>query len=252
MYYAISVLSTSMRTQSHAVLTLVIKKIRLLSSFLLVIGILSSSQPFESGLTVQETYRVHENGAGTWELTIDFTQAVPLITIASFFTKVTFETIQHYIHEALSALAATLADIPGISKVISTTDVNTPIVTFSFHFNNINVLNKAMQKVYDRIDHPGSTHFSMDPHAFVRVDTRNVAQLLDHYRTQIDAQVINLLPKNILSLMTYHGVYYFDKTILTASHPLAQISEDGKSLSLQHTLADACEKAYSWSKRIVF
>lgn len=212
----------------------------------------SISQFFECGFAIHETYHMHQNGTGQWEVHADLTQTSQLIKAASLFTEITPEVAKKYIKGELAELAAILKDTPGIHTVTMLDSTAELVFTMGFQFSSIKALNEAIRKIYAYIDHPGVTHFKMDRHAFVRADTLRIKQVLAHYQAQIDPQLINLFPSNLLKFATYKSTYHFDKEIKKTTNALSHISEDRKTLVLKHTLLDACEQNLTLDNKIIF
>lgn len=229
-------------------------QIRCLSCCLLFLLVCSSSKIFAAGFVIRETSHIHNDGSGRFDIAADLTNAAQLVRFASLFTETTPEFAQENIKKSLAALTPMLENLSGISDVATTHNPNTLVVALSFRFNSIEALNAAVRKLYAFIDHPGSTDFKMDRHAFSRTDTPNVKQLVSHYRDHVkaDTQIVDLILKNFLTFVTYHTAYHFDRKIKKATHELSKIADDGKTIFLKQSMADAYEQDFSFSNEIFF
>ena len=229
------------------------KKIQHLHCYLLCLLVLSShTNLFDYGLDLYETGHIHNNGSGQFEIAADLTRAEQLIRIVSLFANVTPDTAKKSVQSVFSEVADDLKSISGISNVAATHDAKTLYFKLSFHFSSIKALNRAMYQLYTHADHPGRTSFEMNRHAFSRVDTQNIAQLLTYYYAKADPRIANIIPKKSLNVITYNLTYSFDKKIKHTTHVFSSISEDRFTLSLKKPLFDAYQEKLSLSNKIFF
>ncbi|MCU0317746.1 MAG: hypothetical protein MUC61_00155 [Amoebophilaceae bacterium] len=227
------------------------KKIQYLT-YLLCLLVFSSNKFLDVGLDIYETGRIHDNGSGQLELVADLTNAEQLIQVASLLTKSTPDIVRKGVKEAFSEAADNLKCVAGVSNVTSEHNAKMSRFKLSFQFDSIKALNEAVRKLYTHVNHPGCTSFKMDRRSFARTDTKDVAQLLAHYYAKTDPYIANLISKTFLSVVTYHLAYSFDKEIKKATHALASISADRKTVLLTQSLASAQENELSLSNTISF
>ena len=227
------------------------KKIQYLTCLLCLL-VFSSNKFFDVSLDIYETGHIHDNGSGQLEIVADLTKAEQLVQVASLLVKVTPDVVKESVQEVFSEVADSLERVAGVSGVATAHDAKMLHFKLSFQFNSIKALNKAIRTLYTHANHPGCTSFKMDHRSFVRVDTQNVAQLLAHYCAQADPYIANLISKTFLNVVTYHLAYSFDKSIKKATHTLASISEDRKTVLLKQSLADAQESKLYFSNTISF
>jgi hypothetical protein len=227
------------------------KKIHYLT-FLLYLLVLSSNKFFDVGIDIYETGHIHDDGSGQLEIVADLTNSEQLVQVASLLVKVAPDVVKDSIQEVFLKVADSLERVAGVSSVVTANNDKILHFKLNFQFNNIKALNEAIRTLYTHANHPGCTSFKMDHRSFARVDTQNVAQLLAHYYAQADPYIANLISKTFLNVITYHLTYRFDKKIKKATHALASISEDRKTVLLKQSLAVAQESKLYFSNTISF
>lgn len=227
--------------------------IKRIGSYVFGILLLTSCGNFlKFGVDVYEIVHIHENGSGEFEIAVDLRKAEKFIDIAEYLAKEDPKFAQLAVHRAFRKTAKRLRRVPGIQKISTARDAKMLHFKLSFHFANIKALNRAMRKIYTHVDAPQLSYFKMNRKAFIRLDTRSIANLIKYYYEKDDSRIRSFDIEAFFKDITYTLIYKFDRKIKRATNRLAQVSRDRKMVVLKQHLLDDEERELSFSNKVIF
>ncbi len=133
--------------------------------------------------------------------------------------------------------AKSLESLRGIKGIRNATPQNDTVnlsFGYSFEFDNIEALNNALHALNkDKFQGKKNPVFIADKKTFERTSAYDLGQLIAQAMSEDDEDAENMdMVKMFFSDMKYKQVYHFDRKIKKSSNTSAEISADGKTVTL--------------------
>jgi len=137
----------------------------------------------------------------------------------------------------------------GISDVDVLSDYTDYIFEIVCDFENVQSLNKAINKVADDLNDSSMPTVKMDNFALSNQSFKRL------FKYPINLPNYDELPTIFQFMMetaTFTGIYRFDKTVGASSNKAAQVSPSGKAVKMQSNLSALVKKENSIANEISF
>ncbi|WP_133282300.1 hypothetical protein [Cardinium endosymbiont of Culicoides punctatus] len=194
----------------------------------------------------------NKNGSGGFSLKVDLTKIGKLISVIKYINK-DYQHITKIIgYNIFSAAEQRLKKIDGISDIRLKQDKAMLKFTIKFAFENIKVLNKAVDQINKGLDPTNITYFSFSDELFVREDVNGIAKKLLLYKEHDNCLVNSLDLAFFFRDSTYTTIYTFPNKIVDFSNPFSELTEDKKTIGIAHHIFAIGETDDSISNRIHF
>lgn len=221
------------------------------SATLFLLATLCSCSAFtEGGVKIYEFISFQNNGSGKFEIVVDLSEAKKFTTIERYLIERGYT--QKVAQRNFQNTAQKLSHVAGVHKVCVAHDQALLHFKLGFSFDSLRALNKAMRTIFLYIDSPNANYFAMNAHAFMRLDTKSIARLVDHYQTKDNTYVASFDLQIFFGSTVYKTIYTFDKEIKKCSNKLAKLSRDRRTIVVEHLVFDEREQELSIGNKILF
>ena len=209
------------------------KKIYLFIVYINLISLFSScNNLFNFGFDLYELAHFRKDGSGKFELIFSLDRVSKIVKIGEYMAQDHIRLVRLLLEDAFLTTSEGLKSIPDIYHVSSIHDLSMLHFKLSFNFRNIEALNQALIKIKNNVDPPDIPYITMNENKFVRVHPPSLKQLIEYYKSYDDSLIKSFDLKFFFRNMQYIIRYSFDKKIRKATHPLATISKDRKSMTI--------------------
>ena len=229
-----------------------IKKNYLGGLFFCLLVLSSCSDLFEPGINLIERAYVHKDGSGKFEMALDLRGIRTYINIARGLSESITTPSTTTIKSTFVNFRKKLARLNGVDSATIDHDQKMLYFKLSFNFNSMNALNNAMRKIYEGINPPNFVYFKMDEQSFERIDSGSVFGVLENYKKEDDSFIASFDLNLFFKDMTYTTIYSFDLPIRKATNPLTRLTEDRKTLGIQHYILKEEERTFSINNKLFF
>lgn len=143
------------------------------------------------------------------------------------------------IDKEIANVKKTLAKVDGLSAVVINTDFEEFVFTVSGKFENVKVLNTAINKVASALNHTPFPIIKKDNFDYSRGKfTRYFKYLKDLNFTQEEFNNLNFTARFIMESARYISVYRFDKPVKVVSNKKAEVSPSRKAVKMETNFAE--------------
>lgn len=218
----------------------------------LVLTLSGCSHPLSFGIDIIEHAHFRPNGSGKFSLIIDLKKCRTFISLAKYISRRHAGLTQAILRRAFRRTKLTLKQVVGVSQVNAAHDPELLYFKISFHFQNIQALNRAMQAMHAYVDQPGVRYFHLDGHSFARVDPQGTLKLIERYHQQDNSCVASFDLRTFFRSATYTTSYLFDRRVKSVSHPQAKLSRSRKRVVVEHCLFCPRGRKLSVRNKVMF
>jgi hypothetical protein len=143
--------------------------------------------------------------------------------------------------EQFSGVAASLQNIPGIKNIVEINDTAAFSFGYSFDFDNIAALNRALKVVgKDKFDAKNEETFKFNGKSFERLNVGDMSAEIKKAMSEgpddgEDADVAGQadMMKMFFADMSYQQIYHFpERTVKKADNKLGEIGDNGHTLTI--------------------
>lgn len=220
---------------------------------------------FSSCLHIVEEATFHNNGSGTYKMTMDMSELKGMMDMVKNMggnqaepgkdsTNISdggdytppaaampgAENPMNGLGDQISGVATSLKDLPGITNVVEVNDTASFSFGYSFDFADVNALNRALKIINkDKFDSKTEETFKFDGKSFERLGAGDIGSEMkkvmgdqaadsgDDNASQMD------MMKMFFADMSYKQIYHFpDRKVKKSSNKLSQVEDDGHTISL--------------------
>ncbi|MFL5730197.1 MAG: hypothetical protein ACJ75J_11985 [Cytophagaceae bacterium] len=196
-----------------------------------------------------EEVSLKATGSGTYRLTLNMSQSKTKLS-----TLIKLDTVDGVkvpkisrINELLDELKSVLSNTKGISNVQISRDHENFIYEVSFHFENTDLLDKAVKSTIRTFDKknriPDVSNFYYDNITFKRYSYEDYQQINVRQKERFN---------ELLTKSTFTGIYKFEKPVKTSSNPNSKISKSKTAVFFQSNFMDLMNKQKSYANTIKF
>ncbi len=208
-------------------------------------------------LHIVEEVTINKNGSGSYKMTMDMNEMKSMLDALKSMgdseeeekensekEEVTVEVedgegenSMAQLGTELSSVSNSLRGIEGISNVKEINDTSTYVFGYSFDFQNIEALNKAIRIINrEKYDTKVEEAFRFKGGTFERLNAADIGEQFK--KTLADAEEESEegnmdMMKSFFSSMTYKQIYRFPGSqIKKSSNPLSEMSSDGQAVTI--------------------
>lgn len=201
-------------------------------TFLIITPLLLLQGCFE----IVEQVTLNDSGAGTLQLTLNLSKSKT--RVASILKMKTINNrevpSEAEIRKKVRDIEKQLANIKGISNVVTRLDMENYIVTLTCNFDNIENLNSAVKKIAQSEKAPAqSIEKSYEYNALTKTFNR-----LNAFSLKKDYQQLSNADKEVFNGANYTAIYRFNKPVVTSNNADSKLSSDKKAVMLKLNVLD--------------
>jgi hypothetical protein len=215
---------------------------------------LLSSVLLTNCLHITEELTLKKDGSGKYQLSFDMSEVKSMMAMMEGMKQPADSTAQDGAAAApadggvnqmadmgkqLTEVAASLKGVKGITNIHEINDTATYMFGYEFDFADDIALNKALKIIgKEKYESNNAETYKFDGKKFERLSVgdygaelkKQLAQEDDNAEDGAESQVEML--KMFFADMTYKQIYHFEKSVKKSSNELSEVSEDGKTVTI--------------------
>lgn len=221
------------------------KKFKFPALILLAMATLTLS----SCLHILEEVTVKSNGSGSYSMTLDMSEMKGMMDMMKGMVPDSLSTDSlggggavaedsnpmSQMGAELTNVAKSLEGVKGLTNIHEINDTSAFKFGYSFDFENVEALNKALQIVAkEKFDSKNPETFQLEKKKFTRLSSGNFGEEIKKQLSEGEegGEEQMEMVKMFFTDMTYKQVYHFEKKVKNSSNKLSEVSEDGQTVTI--------------------
>ncbi len=201
-------------------------------------------------LHILEEVTFKDNGAGSYKMTLDMSEMKGMMDMFKGMSEDSLaegedpmgaeaagDNGMSEMGTQLSSVAQSLKGVSGITNVMEINDTTTFNFGYSFDFENVAALNKAMKVINkEKYDSKVDEVFKFNGKSFERLSAGDLGEEIKKAMAEgeeNDEEGSMDMVKTFFADMTYKQIYHFsDRKVKKSSNELSEVSDDGHTLTI--------------------
>lgn len=218
------------------------------STLILALFSISLSSCFD----LKEKVYLKKDGSGTFSFTIDMSQSKLFLDMAKRLSDDQNSSPTRKVHSSFDESKETLEKIKGITNVQSIMDEQNYVFGFKFDFANVNALNEAIAKTIGKDkNNKDYVQYRYNKGVFERLED-NILKSKIEGEVKKNEKAEAFSASNIFHDVRYITEFTFESKVKNVDQEKAQISADGKTVTLTQMIFDESAEVKSLKSTIRF
>lgn len=188
-------------------------------------------------IQIEERILLRRDGSGVFTMAIDMSQLKAMMeNMGMNIDDLGDENPMASLESDFESQRDELNGLEGVNNTQLTVDEKNLIISFSFDFEDVEALNRGINKVYENEENPEFRDFySYKRNSFVRTsEFSNIREMRSSMEEDMAKEDTPLDPSVMFGDMCFRTVYEFDRKVSSVSNRDATVSPDGKTVTFKY------------------